>query len=90
MSANDRASCSRVWKRIEPPPSSQPLSARSYCSARARPAGSVGAGPQRIARTRSSAAARPRACTPLNGLWVASQRLASASHWYIGNWCTQT
>ena len=28
--------------------------------------------------------------TPLNGLWVASQRLCSASHWYIGKWWTQT
>ena len=39
-SENERESSSRVWKRTDPPPSSQPLSARSYWSARARPAGS--------------------------------------------------
>ena len=44
MSANERDSFSRVWKRTEPPPSSQPLSARSYCWARACPAGSSSLG----------------------------------------------
>ena len=39
-----RSSRSRRWIRTEPPPSSQPLSARSYCIARARPAGSSGEG----------------------------------------------
>ena len=28
--------------------------------------------------------------TPLNGLWVASQRPFSSSHWYIGKRLTQT
>ena len=86
---NERSSRSRRWIRIEPPPSSQPLSARSYWSARARPAGSLGrrAGPGR--RTRSRAAPRPRGATPLNGLCVASQRSFSASHWYIGKRWTQ-
>ena len=39
-----RSSRSRRWIRTEPPPSSQPLSTRSYCIARARPAGSSGEG----------------------------------------------
>ena len=39
--------------------------------------------------TRSRAAPRPRAATPLNGLWVASQRPFSASHLYIGKRWTQ-
>ena len=89
-SANERASSSRVWKRIEPPPSSQPLSARSYWSARARPAGSSGSARERVARRRRQQRLSPRASTPLNGLWVASQRRCSSSHWYIGNWWTQT
>ena len=38
--------------RIEPPPSSQPLSARSYWSARARPAGIVRRGAGRVAGAR--------------------------------------
>ena len=42
-----RSSRSRRWMRTEPPPSSQPLRAMSYCIARARPAGSSGAGFER-------------------------------------------
>ena len=71
--------------RIEPPPSSQPLSARSYCSARARPAGSVGATDSRGRPTSSSSSGSSSGSTPLKGLCVASQRPFSASHWYIGN-----
>ena len=51
-SRNERSRRSRRWIRIEPPPSSQPLSARSYWSARARPAGSSGDGCAGIARRR--------------------------------------
>ena len=84
-----RSSRSRRWIRIEPPPSSQPLSARSYWSARARPAGSSGDGPIGSPdAVISSASSSGR--TPLNGLWVASQRPCSASHWYIGKRLTQT
>ena len=52
ISANERSSRSRRWMRTEPPPSSQPLSAMSYCSARAWPAGSSGDGVGRVARRR--------------------------------------
>ena len=74
--------------RTEPPPSSQPLRATSYCIAFARPAGSSGERSSRspeavVSRTSSSGT------TPLNGLWVASQRWNGSSHWYIGKWCTQ-
>ena len=48
-SENERESISRVWKRTEPPPSSQPLRAMSYWSARARPAGSSGLARERVA-----------------------------------------
>src|SRR5512143_2571424 len=88
-SRNERSSRSRRWIRTEPPPSSQPLRARSYCMARARPAGSSGAGlagsPEFVTSSASSSGS-----TPLNGLWVASQRPTSASHWYIGKRWTQT
>ena len=74
--------------RIDPPPSSQPLRARSYWSARARPAGSSGDGragsPDAVTSSGSSSGR-----TPENGLWVASQRPPSGSHWYIGNRWTQ-
>ena len=52
LEQEERSSRSRRWIRIEPPPSSQPLSARSYWSARARPAGSVGRRLRRIAGCR--------------------------------------
>ena len=48
-----RASRSRRWIRIEPPPSSQPFRTMSYWSARARPAGSPGIGLATGRRTRS-------------------------------------
>ena len=67
----------------------QPFSARSYWSARARPAGSsidgyAGSPEAVVSRTSSSGS------TPLNGLWVASQRSPSVSQWYIGKRWTQT
>ena len=75
--------------RTEPPPSSQPLSATSYWSARARPAGSLGRRLRADRRTPSSRSASSSGTTPLNGLWVASQRPPSASHLYIGKRWTQ-
>ena len=89
MSENERESSSREWKRTDPPPSSQPLSARSYWSASARPAGSERSATRRspdvVARSDSSSGT-----TALNGLWVASQRWFSSSHAYIGKRWIQT
>ena len=46
--------------------------------------------PGRVARRRHEQQASSSGTTPLNGLWVASQRPFSASHWYIGKRLTQT
>ena len=57
----------------------------------ARPAGrvvratGVAGSPDAVTSSASSSGT-----TPLNGLWVASQRPFSASHWYIGKRLTQT
>ena len=88
ISANERSSSARSWMRTEPPPSSQPLSTTSYCCASAPPAGS----PAERLLTSPEVVASSSTCSgtgALNGLCVASQRLDSASHWYIGKRCTQ-
>ena len=60
----------------------------SYCIARARPAGSSGERSSRSPEIVVSSASSS-GTTPLNGLCVASQRVCSASHLYIGKRWTQ-
>src|SRR5205814_8793429 len=76
---NERSRRGRRWMRIEPPPSSQPLSARSCWRARARPAGSSGLGrdgsPDAVTSSSSSSGT-----TPLNRSEEHTSELQSLRH----------